>query len=654
MAGPLPAYKGDEPYVFVCYSHEDSAVVYPEMAWLQQQGTNLWYDEGISGGKVWRAEIGDAIDAASMVVFYVSRSSLDSSHCNREINLALDEDKSILPVYLEDVGLSSDLRVGLSRVQALHRYRDDGYQKHLLNALGSTEPFVKPPELQRTGKRTLIVAAAIVMALAIAIGWWAFERPQVQDGEPTIAVLPLENLSGDPEQEYIADGMTVALINELGQLGSLDVISRQSVMRFKNSSKSLPEIASELGVDVVLVGTVIREDLKVRVTVQLVDAQTDTNMWSDRFERELSGVLALHADVARAVARQIRLELTPREETLLAVARAVDPEAYDAYQKAQYHQNSYERGGATDEPLRKSIEYLNEAIRRDPDWALAHAALARTYHFYASGGWTRRVGYGGEEEAELWSKSKAASLKALDLDDELAEAYASLGSVLAYDRDWEDAERAYRRGIELNPNLDGVWGFAILFWSVGRWEEAIVRFKRAEEVLPDSLDVKTQLGMVYTCADQHGEAVEQLRKVSELDPEYVDAHVALGYAYMGQSMYEEAVAEMERATALCPETTCGERHTLIPPRLALGEAYARAGRTAEAQEIVRELEEDEEVFPRLYAALGRKDKALDQLEAAVEKRTSLTHGFPLRCSLWDGLRDDPRFQDLVRRINLPQ
>lgn len=343
---------------------------------------------------------------------------------------------------------------------------------------------------------------------------------------------------------------------------------------------------------------------------------------------------ALHAEVARAVVEQIQLQLTPREEILLAASRPVDPEAYDAFQKGQYHQNIYERGGATEELLLRSVEYYKEAIRRDPSWAPAYAALARTYHFLGPG-------------EDYYRLSKATSLKALELDEGLAEAHASLAYVLfQYDHEWERAEREYRRSFELNPNLTS-WGYALLLQQIGRWEEAIVSFKRAEESDPDSLDVKTQLGLVYMCASQFDEAVEQLQKVIELNPEYLDAHLVLGYAHMGQSMYEEAVADMENARELCRETTC---KGFIPLWPALGHAYAQAGRTTEALEILRELEAAEHpFFAGLYVALGQKDKALAQLEEAVERQ--IPH---LRCSWWDSLRDEPRFQDLVQRMNLPR
>jgi TolB-like protein/thioredoxin-like negative regulator of GroEL len=643
---PFPAYKGDEPYLFVCYSHEDSGVVYPELQWLREQGVKVWYDEGISAGKNWREAIGDALLGASHVLYYISKRSLESHHCNREINLALDEAKDIIPIYLEKVELTSDLKVGLSRVQAL--FIDDDYYQHLLHALGEEKTAtVATPTLPASHPKKrfkVLIASAGVILMAGLLTWYGFS---FFDNETTglqirsIAVLPLENLSGDPSQDYVAEGMTVALIDELGRLGSLKVISRLSVLRYKRSDKSLQEIASELGVRALVGGTVFRQQNQIRVAVELIDASTDTRIWSDHFDRDMSGVLALHADVARAIAEQIQLELTPREEMLLTTSKTVNPSAYDAYQKAQYLQNRFEIGDFKTD-LMRTVAYYQEAIRLDPDWALAHAGLARTYHFLAPG---------MDKDGEFfYEKSRTASLQALELDEGLAEAHSALGYVLfQWDQDWEAAEREYRRSFELNPNSD-LWGYALFLRYVGQLEEAIVQFKRAEDSSPNSLNIKTQLGLAYMCVNQHGHAVEQFQKIIELNPEYAEAYIGLGYAYMKQSKFEKAVTTMETASRWCRETTCRDAGVRIPLLPAMGAAYAMAGRKAEALEILNDLEASGKPFfsIHLYVALGQKDKALAQLEAVLE-RTSL----PLRCSYYDSLRDEPRFQEMIQRLNLP-
>ena len=351
-------------------------------------------------------------------------------------------------------------------------------------------------------------------------------------------------------------------------------------------------------------------------------------------------MLALQKEVARAIAQEIRIRVTPAEQERLASARPVDPEAHEAYLKGVYHNAIYARGGATQESLRRSIEYHQEAIKRDPGWALAHEGLASAYHWLASSG-------GG---AEFWPESKAEALKALELDDGLALAHWSLGYVLLnYDWDWESAEREMQRALELEPNSHH-WGWGLFLWPAGRYEEAIASYRRAEVRNPNSLTVKQQLGRVYACAGQIDEAIEQLQKVIELNAEYAGGHYGLGETFLRMSMYEEAIAKLEKATELGSAGPWRSRSLPL-----LGYAYARAGRTAEAQEILRELEATEDrFFPELYVALGQKDKALAQYEAVFEHRADAWF-FSLRCRPeYDSLQDDPRFQDLVRRMNFPE
>ena len=480
----------------------------------------------------------------------------------------------------------------------------------------------------------------------------ALPKPNRRNTLPkSVAVLPLNNFMNDPGQDFFVEGMHEALITNLARIGALHVISRTSVMGYKDTTKSSPEIGDELNVEVLVEGSVFRTGDRVRITVQLIEVATDRHLWAESYERELRDVLALQKDVARAIAKEIRIRVTPAEKAQLASERAVDPQAYEAYLKGVYHAESYQRVagprlgsgqlGATLAPLRRSIEYHQEAVRRDPGWALAHAGLARAYHWLAGEP-------GVDNDVELWRKSKAAVLKALQLDEGLAQAHGSLGYVLHnYDWDWEGAERAYRRAVELDPSV--TWGYALFLLSAAQHDEAIANFIRAEARNPNSLMVKTQLGFAYICAGQLDEAVEQLQKVIELDAEFTYAHLTLGYAYLGKSMYEEAVTETETAAELSDDAAL----QMLPH---LGYAYARAGRTAEAQAILRELEATEHGFlpglPELYVALGQKDKARAQFEAAFEKRDRRV--LILRCMpAYDRLRDDPRFQALLRRIDFP-
>ena len=263
MEKPFPAYKGNEAYVFVCYAHDDEDVVYPEIRWLHEQGVNLWYDEGISAGRIWREEIGDSIKGASNVLYYISSSSLASDHCNREINFALDQHKNVLPVYLEDIALTTDLEVGLSRVQALHRDQDAGYQQHLLNALGQTVQATLPSASRKPKFQwRRVVQTGFAAAILIGIGWWYWEEPRpppsidVEQATtiPSIAVLPFVNI-GDTG-DYFSDGVTDEILNRMIRLRDVRVISRNSSFAYKDSALDIREIGKQLGADYILQGSV--------------------------------------------------------------------------------------------------------------------------------------------------------------------------------------------------------------------------------------------------------------------------------------------------------------------------------------------------------------------------------------------------------------
>jgi len=454
----------------------------------------------------------------------------------------------------------------------------------------------------------------------------------------SLAVLPLTNLSSDPAQEYFSDGMTDALITDLAQMGSAKVISRISVMRYKKTDKSLPEIAHELNVDGIVEGTVQRSGDRVRITAQLIHGPSDKHLWANTYERDLRDVLALQDEVARAIAREIRIELTPRDHTRLTVGRAVNPQAYELYLRGLAY--SRQQGG---QPKRTSLDYFNRAIQIDPQWAEPYAQLARSYYWLA--------GFG---EPELYPKSKAAALNAIQLNDSLAEAHTALAVVLhSYDWDWAGAEREYHRALELNPNYsEAHHAYAELLMTSGRSNEAVAEIRRAEELDPLFPALRANVGAVYSCAGRHEEAIEQLRNATELNPDYDVAYTELGFAYLRKGMYAEAIANIEKALALEKE----DRY-LILHRVDLAYAYAAAGRKNEARKMLSELESQEAKGTSLdlyfiYFALGEKERGFATLEKAYKKKSeSLLY---LRCwPEFDRLRADPRFVDLIRRVGIP-
>jgi len=490
------------------------------------------------------------------------------------------------------------------------------------------------------GVAGLLVLAALLVGLNV--GRWRGRllgrgtSPRIE----SLAVLPIANLSGDPQQEYFADGMTEALITDLSKIGALSVISRTSVMRYKGTTKPLPEIARELNVDAVVEGSVQRSGDRVRVTAQLIGARTDTHLWAESYDRDLHDILALQDDVARAIANQIKVKLTPQEQVRLASARPVNPETHEAYLKGRYYWNK-----RTEEGFHRSIEYFSEATEKDPNYALAHAGLADSYII---------LGYFSLLPAkEAYAKAREAATRALELDDTLAEAHNALATAKAdYDWDWPGAEREFRRAIELNPGYATAhqW-YGRLLSELGRHEEALAEIKRAQELDPLSLIINAVGGRILLYAGRDDLAIEQLRKTLEMDPNFAHAHWFLGMAYVRKGALAEAIAEFQRATTLSSNFT--------QYKAGLGHAYARAGKSAEARKLLYELKELSKRryvswcdFAAIYAGLGDKDQAFACLERAYAQRDARLVELKVDARL-DPLRADLRFADLLRRVGLP-
>jgi serine/threonine protein kinase/TolB-like protein len=486
----------------------------------------------------------------------------------------------------------------------------------------------------------LLVLGAVLIGLNVA---GLRDRLLGRTGVPkieSIAVLPLANLSGDPEQEYFADGMTEALITDLSKIRALKVISRTSVMQYKGAKKSLPQIARELGVDGVIEGSVLRVGDRVRITAQLIHATSDQHLWAESYERDLRDVLALQNDLARAIASEIRITVTPQEQARLASARPVNPKAHELYLKGRF---LWER--RTPEALKKSIEYFQQALEKDPGYAIAYAGLADSYHVLGNNGIL--------PPKETYPRARAAALKALELDNTLAEPHAALGMVM-YDYDWDyaGAEREFQRAIELNPHYASAhhwYGFLLL--TMGRRDEGMAAIKRARELDPLSPRINANVGLFLYLTRHYAEAIEELSKAMELDPNHARTYDYLGWAYLQKGMYKEAVQAAQKGASLRGES---------PGWVAgLGRAYERGGiRAAKRFELETSKAPTTHGYPRgedfarLYAFLGQKDRAFEWLEKGSEERTVLPLYLRLDPQL-DVLRSDPRFQDLLRRMNFP-
>jgi TolB-like protein/DNA-binding winged helix-turn-helix (wHTH) protein len=460
----------------------------------------------------------------------------------------------------------------------------------------------------------------------------------------SIAVLPLENLSRDPDQEYFAEGMTEELITTLGQVSALRVISHTSVMRYKGTKKPLPQIARELNVDGIVEGTVERSGNRVRVTANLLYAPTDRHLWAESYERNLGDVLSLQDDVARDIASQIRIKLTPQEHARLAGSRPVNPQTLDLYLKGRYYWNK-----RTPEALKESQECFQRAIEKDPSYAPAYAGLADSYAMLGAGF------YEVLPPREAYPKAEAAATKALQLDGTLAEAHTTLAwSKVYFDWDWISGEREFKRAIELDPDYANAhhW-YASFLTAMGRHREAISEERTAETLDPLSLIISADLAMeALGPAGLYDQEMDQCRKTLEMDASFPLAHACLSDSYKHKRMYEEAATEMRKAIDLSGGSVVWVS--------ALAQIYALAGKRNEAMKILIELYSrskqeyvSPDLFADIYASLGDNDQAFAWVEKAYEERSNLVGGLKVGRQL-DPLRSDPRYQDLLRRMNFPK
>ncbi len=466
------------------------------------------------------------------------------------------------------------------------------------------------------------------------LGEW--NSPKIQ----SLVVLPLENLSNDPEQEYFADGMTDQLITNLAQISALKVISRTSAMRYKGTKKSLPEIARELHVDAVVEGAVMWVGGRVRISAQLIEAPTDYHLWAASYERDLRDVLSMQEEVTRAIASEIRVNLSAQEQARLASTRPIDPEAYRFYLKGRYYWNKRSLEG-----FQKAIEYFQQAIAKDPAYALAYVGLADTYTYFSF--------FDVVPPREAMPNAKAAAARALEIDGSLGEAHVSLGYVsYMYDWDWPAAGKHFEQALTLNPAYSRAHTFYPFYLSsLGRSEEALEVAKRSLDLDPASPAVNHSLAVQFYFARQFDQAIEQAQRTLELDPNFAISYELLGEVYVSRGMYREGLSALEKYSAL----SRGRAMSLA----LLGYAHARLGERSQALRMLEQLEAASKErytpafsFAVVYGGLGEKDQAFAWLEKAYGERTSRL-GYLNVEPLWDPLRSDPRFADLVRRIGLP-
>jgi TolB-like protein/Tfp pilus assembly protein PilF len=485
----------------------------------------------------------------------------------------------------------------------------------------------------------------VIIAGALSVGLFFLGRytaPNVANlPAKSIAILPFENLSRDPDNAYFTEGIQDEILARLAKIADLKVISRTSTQRYKSSPDDLPQIAKRLGVSNILEGSVQKTTDRVRVTVQLLNAATDTHLWGETYDRKLTDVFAAESDIARAIADTLRAKLTGSEQSALAARPTENAEAHQLYLRGRYFWNK--RTGAD---FKKAIGYFNQAIDKDPNYALAYAGLADAYVLLSA--------YAEASPKDSLPQAKAAAAKALELDSTLGEAHASLAqALLAYDLNFAEATREFRRAIELNPNYATAhhWYGESVLGPLGQFEEAIAEARRALELDPLSVIINADYGSALTNARRYDQAIEQLRKTVEMDPGFYYAHWTLGNALELKGFNQEAIAEYKKAIALNDDPL---------PRALLGHLYAKTGRKDEALAILKQLRELRESSKERYVSpynlalihigLGQKNEAIQLLEETYEERDGYNIVFIKVEVLLDPLRGDPRFEALVQKV----
>jgi TolB-like protein/DNA-binding winged helix-turn-helix (wHTH) protein/Flp pilus assembly protein TadD len=498
-----------------------------------------------------------------------------------------------------------------------------------------------PPTSQH---RRMMVAAGVVLllgigALALMLIRNGGGKSSQESPIKSIAVLPLGNLSGDPAQEYLADGITEALIGRLAGIHDLRVISRTSVLRFKETHLSVPEISKTLGVDAIVEGSVIREGSRIRVTAQLIRGATDGHVWSETFDRELRDVLALESEVAQSIAQKVEVTVTGEEHERLRKAPSVSPEVYESYLKGRFALGKSNSGAEIEE----SIRYFEEALNRDPRFAPAYVGVARANSALS----TIFMGARPEDAREA---AMSAIRKALELDPDSAEAHVILADLQEQQWHWTEAEAEYRRALELNSSNPAAHkGLSGWMLRQGRTDEALTWAKRGRELDPLAVS-GADIGWILFQARRYDEALEELRSVLAIEPNDASILRYLGYVLIAKNQPEDAIPPLEKALTLSDRSP-GIIGVLI-------RAYAHAGRRADALKLLAELKKRKlagyvpaGAFVNAYLGLGERDQSFAALEQAYNERSAILQFLKVH-PFFDPLRDDPRFKDLVRRVGL--
>jgi serine/threonine-protein kinase len=512
--------------------------------------------------------------------------------------------------------------------------------KNVQREIDSGVPTIGKRAARRGSNLRRLTLAAIAVAILTLIGLETYRLGWRSQAMESLAVLPFLNESGDPNMEYLSEGITESLISSLSQLPSLRVMARSTVFRYKGKDIDPQKVGHELRVQATVTGRVQQRGDTLIIAAEMVDVEKGSQLWGGQYSRKLADIFSIQEDISREISEKLRLRLTGEEQKRLTRRYTENPEAYQAYLKGRYYWNK-----RTVEGFEKGLEYFQQAIEQDPSYALAYAGLADSYNLLGL------YVYHGLEPKESYPRAKAAAVHALQIDDTLAEPHTSLAWVkFRFDWDWPGAESEFKRAIELNPRYPTAYHwYAYYLAGVGRLNEARAAIQKAQELDPLSLIINATVAQVFYYAHEYDRAIEQLRKTLEIDANFAHAHRLLGEAYRKKAMVGEAIAEMQRAVTL----SGGNRAYYLGQ---LGNAYAVSGRRGEALKIIDELTElsrqkyvSPTIFAIVYIGLGEKDQAFTWLERAYEERSGMPTEFMVE-PMFDSLRSDPRFQELLRRM----
>jgi serine/threonine protein kinase/tetratricopeptide (TPR) repeat protein len=567
-----------------------------------------------------------------------------SAEIDRIIRRALEKDPEDRYQHIDD--MVSELRrvqkqsTRISRTTLLEipspQTAEQNLSTHQTNQVGSG---LATPVQSKNRTRLFVVSGIVLVILAATIiGYTSFfGKHQSID---SIAVLPFTNVGADPNTEYLSDGVTESLINTLSQLSNLTVMSRSSVFHYKGKDIDPQKAGTELGVKAVLVGRVTQRGDNLQISTELVNVSNNTHIWGEQYNKKLSDILAVQDEISKEISRQLSLKLVGEDEKKLAKHSTENTEAYQLYLKGRFHWNKRKA-----DELQKAVDYFNQAIDKDPQFALAYAGLASTYAILPE--------YSGLPAKDITPKAEQAAQKALEFDPTLAEPHAVLGLIkYGHQWDWEGAEKELRRAIELNPNYPTAhhW-YCIALRAQGRFEESQVEIKRAQELDPLSLIINLNVAEVLSQMQHHDLAIEQLKKTLELDPNFPGALVGLGMEYARQNKFDEAISEIQKA-----RQSVGMNDPIALG--ALGYVYAKQGKRDEAINVVNKMLEFAKrgytlsvQIASIYTALDDKDKAFEWLEKGYNEQNNNMVYLKI-LPMWDGLRSDPRFTVLLKKIGL--